>query len=516
MARSNVKLPLLMWRDTFVRYASQGQNLQNQIRTMIVDAILEGRLPAGSEVPSSREMSEALGVARNTVVLAYQQLVSKGYLLTRDRSGHLVNPEMANPQLRAKSRDKASEGSSGLPALTSLTGSPNWSERIRSPLGAQRNIVKRSDWQKVPYPFLYGQFDSSLFPTAEWRECCMKALSVADIREWAQDLIFQDDEKLVQEICTKVLPRRGVWATPNEVVVTVGAQHALFMIADLLVSPTSCIALEDPCYPDARNIFSLRAGRTISVPVDSHGLVLSDELRAAEMVTVTPSHQCPTTVKMSMSRRQELLKFAEEHDLVVVEDDYEAESSFSEDPSPALKSIDRSGRVLYVGSLSKTFAPGLRLGYIVGPSELIHELRGLRRLMVRHPSAFIQRAFALFISLGHLDSMIKRQTHIFRQRSAALQESLKQLIPELLVTPSYGGSSIWVEGPSGFNSKDFARRLEREGVLIEPGDVFFQDASKVAFFRMGFSAINSERIGYGVEAMARVFYSDFWKRATQP
>ncbi|MGA1273276.1 MAG: GntR family transcriptional regulator, partial [Burkholderiaceae bacterium] len=183
-----------MWRDTFVRYASQGQNLQNQIRTMIVDAILEGRLPAGSEVPSSREMSEALGVARNTVVLAYQQLVSKGYLLTRDRSGHFVNPEMANPQLRAKSRDKASEGSSGLPALTSLTGSPNWSERIRSPLDAQRNIVKRSDWQKVPYPFLYGQFDSSLFPTAEWRECCMKALSVADIREWAQDLIFQDDE----------------------------------------------------------------------------------------------------------------------------------------------------------------------------------------------------------------------------------------------------------------------------------------------------------------------------------
>ena len=510
MARSNVKLPLLMWRDTFVRYASQGQNLQNQIRTMIVDAILEGRLPAGSEVPSSREMSEALGVARNTVVLAYQQLVSKGYLLTRDRSGHLVNPEMASPQLRVQAVDDALGGSS-----SSLGSTLNWTKRIRSPLGVQRNIVKRSDWQKVPYPFLYGQFDSSLFPTAEWRECCMKALSVADIREWAQDLIFQDDEKLVQEICTKVLPRRGVWAKPNEVVVTVGAQHALFMIADLLVGPTSCIALEDPCYPDARNIFSLRAGRTIPVPVDSQGLILSDELLAAEMVTVTPSHQCPTTVKMSMPRRQELLAFAEEHDLIVVEDDYEAESSFSEDPSPALKSIDRSGRVLYVGSLSKTFAPGLRLGYIVGPSALIHELRGLRRLMVRHPSAFIQRAFALFISLGHLDSMIKRQTHIFRQRSAALQESLKQLIPELHVTPSYGGSSIWVEGPSGFNSRDFARRLEREGVLIEPGDVFFHDPTKVAFFRMGFSAINSERIAYGVETMARVFYSDFWKRATQ-
>ena len=509
MARPNVKLPLLMWRDTFSRYASQGQNLQNQIRTMIVDAILEGRLPAGSEVPSSRELAEALGVARNTVVLAYQQLVSMGYLLTRDRSGHRVNPEMASPSLRA---NFASSKPEPLASPPERQASPNWSKRIRSPVATQRNIVKRADWQKVPYPFLYGQFDSSLFPTAEWRESCMKALSVADIREWAQDLIFQDDEKLVQEICTKVLPRRGVWAKPNEVVVTVGAQHALFMIADLLIGPSSCVALEDPCYPDARNIFSLRAGRTVAIPVDSEGLILSEALASAEMVTVTPSHQCPTTVKMSMARRQNLLSFAEEHDLIVVEDDYEAESSFGEDPSPALKSIDRSGRVLYVGSLSKAFAPGLRLGYIVGSSELIHELRGLRRLMVRHPSAFIQRAFALFISLGHLDSMIKRQTHIFRQRSAALQEALSQLIPELCVTPSSGGSSIWVEGPSGFNSRDFARRLEREGVLIEPGDVFFHDLNRVAFFRMGFSAINTERIAYGIEVMARIFYSEFFKR----
>lgn len=508
MAQSNVKLSLLMWRDSFVRYASQGQNLQNQIRTMIVDAILDGRLPVGSEVPSSRELSEALGVARNTVVLAYQQLVSKGYLITRDRSAHLVNPEMVKPGVG----DKPVSEKTSLPEGGYRTGSPNWARRIRSPLGIQRNIVKRADWQKIPYPFLYGQFDSSLFPTAEWRECCMKALSVSDIREWAQDLISHDDERLVQEICSKVLPRRGVWAKPNEVVITVGAQHALFMIADLLVGPKSCIAFEDPCYPDARNIFSLRAGKIIPIPVDSEGLVLSTDLAKAEMVIVTPSHQCPTTVKMSMARRQALLDFSEKNDLVVVEDDYEAESSFSEDPSPALKSIDRSGRVLYVGSLSKTFAPGLRLGYIVGPTELIHELRGLRRLMVRHPSAFIQRAFAMFISLGHLDAMVKRQTHAFRQRSEELQNSLRQNIPDLQVIPGFAGSSLWVKGPPGFNSKDFAKRLECEGVLIEPGDVFFHDPSKVGFFRMGFSSINSVRITEGVKVMARIFYSEFCER----
>ena len=149
MAQSNVKLSLLMWRDSFVRYASQGQNLQNQIRTMIVDAILEGRLPANSEVPSSRELSEALGVARNTVVLAYQQLVSKGYLLTRDRSAHLVNSEMVKPGVG----DKPVSEKTSLPEGGYRTDSPNWAHRIRSPLGIQRNIVKRADWQKIPYPF---------------------------------------------------------------------------------------------------------------------------------------------------------------------------------------------------------------------------------------------------------------------------------------------------------------------------------------------------------------------------
>jgi len=493
-----------MWRELFERYATNGRNLQNQIRTMMVDAILEGRLPAGEEVPSSRELSESLGVARNTVVLAYQQLVAKGYLLTRDRSGHRVNPDMA-PNLSSPRQAAAGRVPEVAPVIALNRRAPDWSSRIQLSTSLQRNIVKRSDWQNVPYPFLYGQFDPSLFPTAEWRECCMKALSVADMRYWAQDLILHDDQLLIREICTKVLPRRGVWAKPDEVVVTVGAQHALYMLADLLFSGSTRVAMENPCYPDARNIFDRKAGEIVPIDVDEDGLVVDSRLASCDVVMVTPSHQCPTTRKMSMDRRAGLLSAAERHDVVVIEDDYEAESGFGDDPSPALKSIDRSGRVVYVGSLSKTFAPGLRLGYIVAPAELVRELRGLRRLMVRHPSAFIQRAFALFIALGHLDAMVRKQTVVYRQRASALNEALTRHLPEFSVEPSQGGSSLWVRGPNGFDSRVFAERLERVGILIEPGDVFFREPAPREFFRMGLSAINTERIEPGVEAMARVF-----------
>lgn len=503
MARPNVRLSTVMWREIFSRYATDGRNLQNQIRTMLVDAILEGRLAGGSAVPSSRELSEALGVARNTVVLAYQQLVAKGFLLTRDRSGHWVNPDMVRPlELKATNSQAASAQVIPMPGR-----GPDWRSRLALSLDHQRNIVKRSDWQKHPYPFLYGQFDSSLFPTAEWRECCMKALSVADIREWAQDLILHDDALLIREICSKVLPRRGVWATPDQVVVTVGAQNALYMISELLFSRDTCVSVENPCYPDARNIFSLKAGCLIGHDLDEGGLPVGSNLSSSDYVYITPSHQCPTGVKMPPDRREALLAAAQTYDFVVIEDDYEAESGFSEDPSPALKSMDRSGRVIYLGSLSKTFAPGLRLGYIVAPSEMIRELRRLRRLMVRHPSAFIQRAFALFISLGHQDSTVRKQTVTYRQRSGALQEALARHLPEFQVYQRHGGSSLWIRGPEGLDSRALAKAAQQQGVLIEPGDVFFNEPTPFNFFRMGFSAINTERIEPGVEVLSQVYRS---------
>lgn len=494
------KLTPPMWDQLFQQHAHSGLSLQGKIRQMLVSAILDEQLPPGIPLPSSREMSAQLRVARNTVVLAYQQLVDEGYLISRERSGYFVNPEILGARVSGVASLR------GTPAPdTHGSARPDWDRRFVFRPTHQRNIVKRHNWRDYPYPFIYGQYDPVLFPTADWRECCLKALSVLDIHEWAQDMIVRDDESLVQQIRTRVLPRRGVWAGADEIVITVGAQQALYLLSDLLASPDTPVGIEEPGYPDARNIFGRHTSKLIPLPIDAEGVIPSDALRACDYVYVTPSHQCPTTVTMPLARRQALLRQAEDADFVLIEDDYESESRFEGDPTPTLKSLDRNNRVIYVGSLSKSLAPGLRIGYIVGPAELIAELRGARRLMLRHPSAYIQRAFSLFLSLGHYDAHLRRLSAAHRARAETVLAALAAHMPEFRPVPIAGGASCWIEGPPWLDADALARLAELQGVLIEPGSVFFMgEPAPRNGFRLGYSSISPERIEPGIRVLASV------------
>lgn len=487
-----------MWHQFFQRWAGTGLSLQGQIRQMLVSAILDGQLPLEVPIPSSREMSGQLGVARNTVVIAYQQLVDEGYLVSRERKGHFVNPGILAGRVT-----RPEQQAGDIPV-----DPPDWSRRYRFRPTQQRNIYKRADWQNYTYPFIYGQFDADLFPTADWRECCMKTLSVLEIGEWAQDMILRDDESLIQQIRTRVLPRRGVWAADNEIVITVGTQQALYLLADLLVSSDTPVGMENPGYPDARNIFGSRSERIVNLPVDAEGLIVGDALNDCDYVYVTPSHQCPTTVTMPIERREALLRKADEADFILIEDDYESENRFEGEPIPTLKSLDHSGRVIYVGSLSKSLAPGLRLGYVVGPAELIRELRGIRRLNLRHPTAYMQRVFALFLSLGHHDALLRKLSAAHRERARALLAALHTHLPELRPMPISGGSSCWVEGPDWLDAEALSKAAEQADVLIEPGSVFFASETPMKnCFRLGFSAIATEKIDPGIQRLAEVLSS---------
>lgn len=513
----------VMWERLFERHASASLGLQGQVRQMMVTAILDGQLPLDQPLPSSRDLARRLDVARNTVVLAYHQLVDEGYLVARERSGYFVNPDMLRgrvarttgatggrttqaPAARADGNPLA-EPADELALPPPRRRGPRWDTRLRVRPSGQRNIVKPQHWQRYPYPFLYGQFDTSLFPTNEWRECCTKALSVMDIRSWAPDLILHDDELLIEQIRTRVLPRRGVFAAADEIVVTVGAQQALYLLADLFARPDTRVAIEDPCYPDARNIFLARTRHVLPVAVDGDGLPVGDALRGVDYVLVTPSHQCPTSVTMPLARRRALLEAAEAGDFVILEDDYETETSFTGEPIPALKSLDRDDRVIYIGSLSKTFAPGLRVGYIVAPAPVVAELRGLRRLMLRHPSAFVQRAFALFLSLGHYDAQLRRLSLAYLERARVLGEALAAHLPQCRAVPITGGSSCWVEGPPDLDSDRLALAAEQVGVLIEPGTVFFADPDpRRNCFRLGYSAIAPDRIEPGIRELGQALH----------
>ncbi len=481
-----------MWNRLFELSSKGSGPLQARIRQTVVTAILDGRLSPGTAVPSSRELAEQLGVARNTVVLAYQHLVDDGFLVSRERSGYFVNREVAAHRAEAATRP-LSEGAKP----------PDWKTRFAVHASLQRNIVKPNDWQSYPYPFLYGQFDPTLFPTTDWRECSRRALGSVELKGWAPDLIDGDDPLLVEQIRTRVLPRRGVWVTPAEVMITIGAQQALFLLAELLVGDSTKVGVEDPGYPDARNIFSIKTPHVVPLRVDGGGARIEPGLGEYDYLYLTPSHQCPTTATIPRERREALLELVAECDGIIIEDDYETETNFSENPTPALKSLDANGRVIYVGSLSKMLAPGLRLGYIAGSTELIREARALRRLMLRHPPANNQRTAALFLSLGHHEALARRLAHIHRDRAQVMRRALEKLLPDFSFSATDGGSSFWIEGPSWLDARVLAERARARGVLIEPGDVFFMgEEPPRRFMRLGFSSIAADRIEPGIAILA--------------
>ena len=288
--------------------------------------------------------------------------------------------------------------------------------------------------------------------------------------------------------------------------ITLGAQNALYLIAALMVGPGTRAAIEDPGYPDLRNILALRNAETATLPVDREGLVVDEALAASDLVFTTPSHHYPTTVTMSLFRREALLEMASTSDFVVVEDDYEFETNYHGPPQPALKSLDTEGRVIYVGSLSKSLMPGLRLGFIVADQALIEPLRTLRRLMLRHPPGNNQRATALFMANGHYDMLVRRIHRVYRARFSAMREAIDAELPGWANWPGFGGSSFWLTGPRELDSTALAERAFQRGVLVEPGQAFFQDPlAGRSHLRLGFSSIPEDRIAPGISTLAQVF-----------
>lgn len=313
-----------------------------------------------------------------------------------------------------------------------------------------------------------------------------------------------DDPMLVDQIRNRILPRRGIFVGEDQILVTLGAQHALYMLASLLIGPQTNVVVEEPGYSDARNIFALRTDKIISIPVDRSGLPVDERLASANIVYTTPSHQLPTTVTMPTERRKALLEEAQARDFVVIEDDYELETNYVGKPLPALKSLDHSGRVLYVGSFSKTLFPGLRLGFVVASPDMIAEMRALRRLMVRHPPTNNQRSTAFFLSLGYYDVFVRRLHRSYKLRWTEMGQALAEHFPQAEAVRGMGGSSYWVAMPPGIDTDKLARRALETGIFIEPGSVYFHEHERRDAFRLGFSSIDSDKIAPGIEKLAKL------------
>lgn len=471
-------------------------SLQNQIRQKLVEGIMSGAFPAGQRLPSSRRLAEQLGVARNTVVLAYEQLLGEGLLESRERSGIYVSTELLDNRV----------GFLG-PLAPRAQLDSKWKERIRTEAGARPRFQCPGNWQQHPYPFIDGQFDVSLYPTAQWREASRMALGARIVREGSVTEGDADDPALVEEIRTKMLPRRGITARPDEILITLGEQNALFLLTQLLADADVGVVVEEPGNPKIRQLLAFRRARIIPQPVDENGMVISSRLDRAQLIYVTPSHQVPTAVTMATQRREALLKKAHDLDQLIIEDDFEHESNFLGQPHPALRSMDTDNRVIYISALPKVLAPGLRIGFIVAAPELIREARRLRQLVIGRPSLLNQRTAALFLSLGHYDSFMSKLHQETSRRWLALRDALNHYRPHFKTVPNQGGSVFWVACPDDIEVESLAREAARRGILIEP-DTHYYASSKSSrnCFRMGVTSIPADKIRDGVKHLRELMW----------
>ncbi|WP_062461874.1 PLP-dependent aminotransferase family protein [Demequina soli] len=475
--------------------------LFQQVRRFLEQSLLEGRFKPHRPLPSSRHLAGVLGVSRNTVSAAYQELTALGLIESRPRSGLYPAAErLATAQPAASSTPQPARA----PHHRAVpTGQVDWQARLPRPLGEDlHHAAAHPDWNRYPFPFLPGQPELSSFPARAWLRTLNDALAGPHMAASLRDSVDADDELLVKAICREILPPRGMSVSPSEVIVTNGAQQALSLLADLLIEPGTTVSVENPGYVDAWHIFR-NAGATLHpIEVDASGARVSKaDAARSEFVYLTPSHHHPTSVTTSYARRAAILRAAQSEDALIIEDDFDSEVRFKGRPTPSLKSLDRTGRVIYVGTFSKFVAPGLRLGFVVADAALIAALRQRRRYLTKHPSGHLQRALGLFIESGEYHRALRQHRRHLVRKWEVVMEELERHLPFPLPPVPAGGLSVWVTGPEGFDGTRVAELARRRGVLVDAGERFFLEGAERRHIRVGFNAISLQAIPRGIELL---------------
>ncbi|WP_025733480.1 PLP-dependent aminotransferase family protein [Carnimonas nigrificans] len=472
------------------------RGLQEQLREALLDAIHTGTIPAEEALPSCRKLSIQLGISRNTVALVYEGLVEDGYLISRPRSGYYLHDAYHDNDAFPSSLESTKE----------TPDAPLWGRRFTHRPSHLQGVLRPSNWMHYEFPFIYGQLDTRLFPLEQWREASRRLLGSQRERHWLSDRYDQDDPMLIEQLRTRVLPKRGIHVRSDEILITLGSQNALFLIAQLLFDNRTRVAVENPGYREATNVFLRQGARLSYQPLDSEGMCLDGAAANCDYLYVTPSHQGPTGVTMSRARREALIEQVLRRDQIVLEDDYDAEVNFDRHAQPALKASRAGSRVIYMSSLSKPLSPGLRLGYLVADAELIDELRALRRLMYRHPPSGLQQQLAQFLSQGHYDRYLRLFSDEMRHRWEAMNSSIERHLPMCRRVGDAHASVFWLQAPHEVDTQRLAWQAAQHRVLIEPGfQHFFDQVPPRNFMRLGFGAIEAERIDPGIKRLARAF-----------
>lgn len=479
------------------RNAASGLSLQNQIFEQMRMQILSGRLRVGEPLPATRTLSDQLQVSRNTVALAYERLIAEGYIETRPSVGTFVSSDIPETALKAAAIEMPHE-----PSTTKRT------TRALSLVRHRAQALVNPHPRRLVADFWIGRPDAESFPIKTWSRLIAERLrsSQGALTEYRHPAGLPE---LREQIATHLRPARGIVACPDQIIIVGGCQDGLNLVARLLVEQGAPVILESPCYQGAAYLFESFGARLFPVPVDEKG-IQSDRLPEIRNGTayVTPSHQYPLGATLPLDRRLALLAWALRTDSFVIEDDYDSDFRFCGSPLTALKGLDCSERVIYLGTFSKCLGAGLRLGYVVVPPSLAEAARKLKTLMNNGQPWLEQAALADFMSTGGYLRHLRRIRKLYLARRNALVGALRRHFGEVdIIGDQAGMHLIWRLS----DRLPPAREVESCALSVGVGAYCLPSAGTVEFsptpetdryLALGFSSLSETAIDNGVALLA--------------
>jgi len=470
--------------------------LAEQIAARVREMVQSGALTPGDRLPSSRGLAKDLRVARNTVTAAFQTLLAEGFVETRRGGSVRV----------AASLHGVARGPVGAPVAAVLPSPLRAGRHLTTLEALVRNAPPLTSAGKVPRAFRPSVPAMDLFPVELWGRLLSRSWRRASL----QTLGYGEPlghRPLRESVAQYLRVSRGVVCTADQVVITLGSQQGLDLACRILVAPGDTAWVEDPGYVWGRGALVAAGARVQPVPVDAEGMTvpaLAAGQPVPRLALVTPTRQLPLGIQMSLARRRQLLAAAAASGMAILEDDYDAAFSFSEQPLPALCSLDRHGLVLHAGTFSKTLYPALRLGYLIVPMELTASFEALRRVSDFQAPILEQATLDLFIREGHLDRHVRRMRTVYLARHRLLASLLRRHAAGLLeVQEAAGGMNLVAWLPPGTDDVECAHRAAQAGVDLMPLSAFTVQRRLRPGLLLGFSGLREDEIEVGVRTLVQ-------------
>ncbi len=450
--------------------------IYEQLYKHIKSEIITGIFGYNNKLPSKRRLSAHLQCSQNTVQAAYHQLAAEGYIIAKPRSGFYVCK---------------------LEGIVSLDARP---------LGTSNNLINQSSFR---YDFSYSGVDLDSFPFSTWRKITNEVINEYDL-----DLLKsgdpQGDFNLRTNIANYLHNSRGVVCSPNQVIISSGTEFLMQLLIQLF-SKKCIFALENPGYEKLNMIFKSNHAKYKGIPLDENGLKPDELIRSnADVVCITPSHQFPTGNIMPISRRIKLLNWANEKaERYIIEDDYDSEFKFSGRPIPSLQGLDTGGKVIYMGSLSKSLTPAIRISYMVLPENLLNIYHKRLNFYICPVPTIEQKTFYRFINDGHFERHLNKMRNIYKKKRESLTSAIRQLLPDAEISGSNVGLHLILKIENGMTECELIKTAEKRGVKVYGVSQFYLgniSKSTHPSLLLGFSSLKEDELFKAVHLLRRAWY----------